>query len=302
MLMVSSNGVTWSARQKTDLCFKLKATSLETSGSLVFKEYTGSYFNIFNYQCSDMQEASSNLVYYYSTNSGTTWHIFEPNQDIDLNGKFSKIRLKVNFSGDSLSTPTLFTNGTLFLKRYKEVGNYFTTYFSDFVDYLLEYDTVKVVVEERLFANTSIAYYGSRDDKLWFRINTTDPDNDLLMYEGVHRKTWELDLRVFQELILDDSTGVQIGDTITGNVEGSGIVEDIYYAENKVLVRTTEKFVTSASLTAPSTANILNIDTYGDALNPETSFIGKIQLMSTDQVYSPNVFNVRYILKVNSDL
>ena len=102
-LFASSNGLTWTAIQEKDLSIRLYEGVFSTTGSIVTENITfptggWSGFGRFLFANDFVEVPNSKIEFYYSTNAGTNYNIFNPSDEIAFDFLVTQLKIKMNFS------------------------------------------------------------------------------------------------------------------------------------------------------------------------------------------------------------
>jgi hypothetical protein len=308
ILFTSSNGLTWTAAQDFDMTIKLYEGTFESSGSFITENITfptddWAGFGRFIFNQTFMEMPYSSAEFFYSTDGGTTWIVFNPGDEIDTSAASTQLRIKCEFTGDTKATPLVNVENALVFFKYdvSQTGQYRTKVVED----VPAYNNMKIILDEYILSGTNIIKEFSplADTTLWFRL-TGDPIESTDLGNGFYRKTYEFDYDYLQCLTVDDASGFTAGSTVwngSNPYESGSTVVAVDLTNNKIYVMLEEgetRFTNTDTVTdGTNTGTISVVDDYDSEPMWSTNFTGRLLLESTSYWKSPVVMNYRMIAR-----
>jgi len=315
VLFTSSNGLTWSPAQDLDMTIKLYEGNFETSGSFITEEIAAPItdpdpakpawagFGRFIFKNTFSEMPYSQIEYFYSLDSGTTWTVFNPGDEIDTGAASTKIQFKGVLTGNGKTTPMVNIDTALVFFKYdvSQTGQYRTKVVED----APAYNNMKIILDEYLASGTNIIKEFSplADTTLWFRlvhdaIESTDLEN------GFYRKTYEFNLDLLQRLTVTDETGFAVGDDVSPDPYSATTAKIVAIdtLNNYVYVMLNSdavaRFTVSDTLESNTTSTAISV-VYDYTSEPTwfTNFTGRLLLESTSYWKSPVAMNYRMIAR-----
>lgn len=168
----SSNALTWTAHQSSDLKFNIYGAKFETEGH--------AYFNVVNMAPMDRIMIASeqtiptgcSISWQYAINGSNNFQPIEIYDDRDLNELATSITIKVTIVANSYTSPAIALDSLLLCTFANKLTG---TYISKNV-YLEEgYNNVKQIVDLHLPANTNVVMYYAKDKTgtTWIPLSST---------------------------------------------------------------------------------------------------------------------------------
>lgn len=306
-LFASSNGITWTAVQEKDLAIRLyegvyPSTSTITLPEVTFPYTTWTGYGRFLFINDYIEPPRTKVFYYYSTDSGTTWNLFNPADEIALSFLGTALKFKIELSTDvETLTPIIELDNNLIFFKYdiSEQGQYRTLETED----IPEYNSVKLIVDESAPSGTAIHKEFSIDSgTTWFRL-VRDAIDSRDIGKNFYKNIYLFEFELLQKLTLSSSTGYSVGDNIkyVGSVDYTGKITAIDGVDVYIILNDDgeTRFTDSHQLTnGTTTKDIDSVEDYLSEPTWPTDWTGRILMESTSVFKSPVVMNYRAIMKI----
>lgn len=158
-LFSSSNALTWTAHQSSDLKFKVYGAKFETTGSAIFEGLDNVSFDRLMIMSEESIPSGCSISWKYQTNNGD-WLPIEVYDDRDLSELAENVKVKVDITANSYTSPAIALDSLVLVGFKNELTG---TYISKNVAVKDGYNSVKIVVDLHLPANTNINVYFASD-------------------------------------------------------------------------------------------------------------------------------------------
>ena len=158
-LFSSSNAVTWTAHQSSDLKFNLYGAKFGKIGSAVFNSVTDVEFDRLLITSDESIPSGCSVSWQYSVNDGD-WMPIETYDDRELDDVARKVKVRVLLTAGTYTSPAISMDG-LMLAGFKNTSE--SVYVSKNVYVNDGYNKVKQVVDLHLPPNTSVTMWYSTD-------------------------------------------------------------------------------------------------------------------------------------------
>ena len=155
----SSNALTWTAHQSTDMKFKLYGAKFETTGHAVFQTIEGVSLDRLMVTSEESIPAGCTIQWQYSINNGE-WMPIETYDDRDLSDVADTVKLRVNITANSYTSPAIALD-SLMLVGFSSAES--GVYVSKNVAVAEGFNHVKQVIDLHIPANTNINMYYATD-------------------------------------------------------------------------------------------------------------------------------------------
>jgi hypothetical protein len=304
-LFTSSNGITWNAEQEKDLAIKLYEGVLTSSGSIVFSNITFPYstwtgFGRFLFMNEFTEIPNSKIIYYYSTDNGTNYKIFNPSDEIAFDYAATQLKFKMEFSTDLTGISSIMNyDTTLVFFKYdiSKIGQYITKP----IDPVPTYNNVKLILDENVPSNTALNKEFSADSITWFRFVQSAIDS-VDIGKNFYRKTYTFDYNLLQKVTVTTVTGFAIGDEVkyVGSTPNTAKICSIVGHYVYVLLNSDEvtRFNSSHSITNGTvTSTISAVDDYESDPTWPDYFVFRLLFESSSYFRTVTVKNLRSIMK-----
>lgn len=172
MMFSSSNALTWTASQSTDIKFNLYGAQFNTSGYAYFKDITSAEVDRILIAAEQNIPSETSISWTYSINGGD-WLPIEVYSDKELNEIAKTISLRIDITAKTNTSPAVLLDG-ICLAGFKNKDQ--CVYISKNVSVTDGYNTVKQVIDLALPANTNVnMYYATdTDGKVWNPTSSTN--------------------------------------------------------------------------------------------------------------------------------
>ena len=223
VMFTSSNGITWTANQDSDLTIQLYSGVFSTTGSFIMENisfpdggWTG--FGRFMYLNDLNILPNTNALFYYSLNGGTTWTQFTPSSEVNTALASTNLKLKCELSGNGTATPIINVKNTLLFFKYDLSKD--NIYRTKQVNPVPAYNNIKIIVDEYLPTGTSLTkeFAGDIYNYQWFRI-VSDPIESVSIGSGFYRNTYIFDFKLLQRLTVSSISGFAVGNIVNSKAK-----------------------------------------------------------------------------------
>lgn len=160
-LFSSSNALTWTAHQSSDMKFKLYGAKFETSGSVTFNVVKNTNYDRLMVMSEESIPSGCSISWKYQVNNGE-WMPIETYDDRDLSETAENVRVKVDIVGNTYTSPAIALDSLILVGFKNELSS---TYISKNVSVPDGYNSVKIVVDLHLPANTNVNMYFASDTR-----------------------------------------------------------------------------------------------------------------------------------------
>lgn len=309
VLFTSSNGITWSAVQDRDMTIVLYEGTYAATGSFVteniaFPYSTWTGFGRFLFMNEFNEIPGTGIQFYYSIDGGTTWKVFNPAEEINIDAQATQFRIKCEMTAntDANLTPIVNFQTNLVIMKYDNTRT--NQYRTKIVEGVPAYNNNKLIVDEQALGSTNIIKEFSSDDGVtWFRF-CFSPTETSDAGKNYTRNTYVFDFLLLQRLTVSTVTGFAVGDNVkvTGDPANRGKIVAIDTTNKYIWTHLNDDgetpFAGSSELSnGTATANITATYEYTSEPTWPTTWIGRLILESTNYWKSPSVMNYRSIMK-----
>jgi hypothetical protein len=317
VLFTSSNALTWSAGQDKDLAITLYRGNFATSGSITYPAISFplaahgdspafSGFGRFNFLTDFFETPNSRIIYYYTTDGGTTWKPFNPAEELDLESPNDSLQIKVEMTGDGIATPFADFHTNLLFYRYdiSQTNEYLTKG----VQEVPSYNNMKLILDENISTGTNLLKEFSFDGLNWLRFLQTTPDETINIGGGFFRNSYIMKFNRIERLSIVNKAGgdFTIGDSLTqsgtgatGDVIGFDLTQDTLW-----IIHDSDEFVQfgaagqQISNGTGVTADVNAVYRYDSEPKYPTYFKGRVYLESTAYYRTPIMRNIRWVMRI----
>lgn len=158
-LFSSSNALTWTAHQSSDLKFNLYGAKFETSGHAIFQMLEDVSFDRLMVMSEESIPSGCTISWQYQINNGD-WLPIETYDDRELSDVAENVKIKVNITANTYTSPAIALDSLVLVGfANKTMG----TYISKNVPVADGFNTVKMMVDLHIPANTNINVYFATD-------------------------------------------------------------------------------------------------------------------------------------------
>ena len=167
----SSNALTWTAHQSSDMKFKLYGAKFETTGHAIFEAIEGVSLDRLMVMSEESIPSGCNINWQYSVNEGD-WMPIETYDDRELSEVAENVKIRVNITANSYTSPAIALD-SLIMVGFKNLSS--GVYVSKNVAVKDGFNRVKQVVDLHIPANTNVNMYYATDvdGEDWKSLNNT---------------------------------------------------------------------------------------------------------------------------------
>lgn len=172
VMFSSSNAMTWTAHQSSDMKFNVYGAKFETEGHCYFPVIENVEFDRLLVCSDEAIPAGCNVAWQYSINEGI-WLPIESYDDRELDEVAEKVQLRVTITANTHCSPAIAVD-SLMLAGFIAQGE--GVYISKNVAVEGGYNTIKQVIDLHLPANTSVvmSYATDVDGDDWITVPSTE--------------------------------------------------------------------------------------------------------------------------------
>lgn len=307
-LFASSNGITWTAVQEKDLAIRLYegVYSTETASTILIENVEFPYstwtgYGRFLFMNDYIEPPRTKIYYYYSTDTGSTWNLFNPADEIALSFLGTELQIKAELYTEVENlTPIVELDNNLIFFKYdiSEQGQYRTLPVED----IPAFNSVKLILDESNPSGTSIFKEFSNDGSVWFRL-VQDAIDSRDIGKNFYKNIYLFEFDLLQKLSVTLSTGFAVGDAVKFVGSGTNTAKITAISGNDVYVLLNDdgetRFNASHQLTnGTTTKDIDSVEDYTSEPTWPTDWTGRILMESSSVFKSPVVMNYRSIMKI----
>lgn len=189
VLFSSSNALTWTAHQSTDMKFKLYCAKFEPTSSIVFTNVENVSYDRLMVMADELVPIGCSIKWQYRINN-SEWLPIEAYVDRDLDELAENVEIKADFTSTNFTSPVIASDNLSLVGFLNEKTG---TYISKNVAIADGYNHVKVVVDLHIPANTNVNLYFATDvnGNTWTPLESTNSVRKSSTYETF---TFEKDL------------------------------------------------------------------------------------------------------------
>lgn len=167
----SSNALTWTAHQSSDMKFKLYGAKFETTGHAIFEAIEGVSLDRLMVMSEESIPSGCTINWQYSVNEGD-WMPIETYDDRELSEVAENVKIRVNITANSYTSPAIALD-SLIMVGFKNLSS--GVYVSKNVAVKDGFNRVKQVVDLHIPANTNVNMYYATDvdGEDWKSLNNT---------------------------------------------------------------------------------------------------------------------------------
>lgn len=167
----SSNALTWTAHQSSDMKFKLYGAKFETTGHAIFEAIEGVSLDRLMVMSEESIPSGCTINWQYSVNEGD-WMPIETYDDRELSEVAENVKIRVNITANSYTSPAIALD-SLIMVGFKNLSS--GIYVSKNVVVKDGFNRVKQVVDLHIPANTNVNMYYATDinGEDWKSLNNT---------------------------------------------------------------------------------------------------------------------------------
>jgi hypothetical protein len=298
VFFTSSNNITWSALQETDLAFNLFEGNFGESGTIQTETINvPEGFSMFKYTPKTQVMEKSTIDYFYSLDEGENWKTFNPDNVIELTSVYNTLNIKMKLFGNGKYSPIVdVSQNSIVFSIYDNTSD--SVYITKTVNNTPEYNEIKVILDENMPPTGSKTLKASVDDILYFKLDDTEEES-IPVGSGFYRKTYSTNLDSyykFSDITITDT--ISEDDTFTGSGTGtpSGTVEAV--GDNEIILKLDSGTFEDTETITTSTGGSFVVDiTNMINLTNNTTFKGRIDFNSSNQALSPLFKKLKYIMK-----
>lgn len=171
-LFSSSNALTWTAHQSSDMKFKLYGAKFETAGHAIFQAIEGVSLDRLMVTSEESIPSGCTINWQYSINEGD-WMPIETYDDRDLDEVAENVKIKVSITANSYTSPAIALD-SLMLVGFKNKSS--GVYISKNVAVKDGFNTIKQIIDLHIPANTNVNMYYATDvdGEEWHALNNTE--------------------------------------------------------------------------------------------------------------------------------
>lgn len=158
-LFSSSNALTWTAHQSSDLKFDLYGAKFETTGHAVFQLIEGVSLDRLMVMSEESIPSGCTVNWQYQINNGD-WLPIETYDDRELSEIAESVKIKVNITANTYTSPAIALDSLMMVGFKNELSG---VYVSKNVAVTDGFNNVKMVVDLHIPANTNINVYFATD-------------------------------------------------------------------------------------------------------------------------------------------
>lgn len=204
-LFSSSNALTWTAHQSSDMKFNLYGAKFETTGNVVFNAIENVDFDRLMIMSEESIPAGCSIAWQYQTNDGS-WMPIETYDDRSLSEKAEKVKIKAAITANSYTSPAIALDSLSFVGFSNELSG---TYVSRNVYIADGFNNVKVVVDLHIPTGTNI--------NLFFATDTNGEDWQSLESTGSVVKSSEYKTYTFEKSLGSKAHNYRVKMVLTTN-------------------------------------------------------------------------------------
>lgn len=188
-LFSSSNALTWTAHQSSDLKFNLYGARFESAGSVIFDSIDEVSFDRLMIMSEESIPSGCSVFWQYQINDGD-WMPIESYDDREISEVANNIKVKASIVANSYTSPAIALDSLILVGfENKNLG----TYISKNVSIADGYNHVKIIVDLHIPANTNANVYFATDisGEDWISLDNTKTEQKSAEYKTF---TFEKDL------------------------------------------------------------------------------------------------------------
>lgn len=159
LLFSSSNALTWTAHQSSDLKFNLYGAKFEATGHTIFQEVSNVTLDRLMVVSKEFTPSGCSINWQYSINGGE-WLPIEAYDDRELSEIAQNVKIRVNFTTNLTTSPVIALD-SLLLAGFKNKST--SVYVSKNVAVAEGFNNVKQIIDLNLPVNTNVNMYYATD-------------------------------------------------------------------------------------------------------------------------------------------
>jgi hypothetical protein len=190
----SSNNNTWTAFQTMDLTCDLFEGRYETTGSITTENTTGLSVSSFLFEADEIIPDNTFIKYYYSTDNGVNYNIFNPGMFKYLSEEGTQLKFRMDMTGTGKVTPLINCDSySLVTSAFNvETDNYYIT---RSVTGVPAYNNVRIIYDIHNPTGCSINVEYSADGATWYAISDAE-EIQLGVDDGIDRYSYSRDITI----------------------------------------------------------------------------------------------------------